>query len=327
MPKPKFSIRVPTFVPESEEQAPDLFSYVKKAEALGFDGIFVVDHLLKPESGYYRNWIEPLTFLSSIAGITGRMKLGTLTLVLTLRQPVLTAKSLATLDVLSRGRVVIGASSGWSEPAFKALGVPYERRGARMDESLELMKRLWVEDQVSYDGQFYSVDKVNLEPKPYQKPYPPIWLGGGRQPYEDLFNKRQPNVTPALKRVARLADGWVPHGSSSIDMIEEDWTLIKREALKAGRHPDQIVLVDAPLTYVYNGTNEDDAKKIFSKFSALSFNKAKEYFLVGSPEDIADRLNERITRLPDITHIIPTPVTFAEEQLDLLAEEVIPKVG
>jgi probable F420-dependent oxidoreductase len=138
--------------------------------------------------------------LSALAGVTRTIKLGTMVLVLPLRNPVYFAKEWATLDLLSGGRTILGVGVGWHEEEFGLMGIPHKERGRRMDEMLELVTALWAGDNVTYAGKYYQVKNLTIDPKPVQKPHPPIWIGG--------------HSPAALRRVARLGDGWHPVGAN-----------------------------------------------------------------------------------------------------------------
>ena len=216
-----------------------LREFAPRVEALGFDSLWVSDHVVIPrgyESRYPYNpsgqlgWtelplLEPLSTLLFVAALTERVQLGTTVLVVPMRNPVLHAKVLATLDVLSGGRLVLGVGSGWMKEEFDALSEPFERRGQRMEEYLEAMISLWTKDDPTYTGELYQVGNIACYPKPLQQPYPPLWIGG--------------NTTPALKRAGRMGQAW--HGAgSSPEQVEAAIPVIREAARNAGRDPESI---------------------------------------------------------------------------------------
>jgi probable F420-dependent oxidoreductase len=145
--------------------------------------------------------MEQITLLSYIAGQTSKIRLVTSVLIVPHRNPLIAAKSLATLDLLSGGRLVVGVGVGWMREEFQALGLPpFEERGAVTDEYIRAFKVLWTEDDPHFQGKYISFDDISFLPKPVQKPHPPIWVGGESR--------------PALRRTAELADGWYPLGSN-----------------------------------------------------------------------------------------------------------------
>ena len=188
----------------------------RKGEVFGFDTLLTGDHILVPknissvypytEGGEFPGSgsgesMEQITLLSYIAGQTSKIRLVTSVLIVPHRNPLIAAKSLATLDVLSGGRLVVGVGVGWMREEFEALGLPpFEERGAVTDEYIRAFKVLWTEDDPHFEGKYISFDDISFLPKPVQKPHPPIWVGGESR--------------PALRRTAELADGWYPLGSN-----------------------------------------------------------------------------------------------------------------
>ncbi|MQG31547.1 MAG: LLM class F420-dependent oxidoreductase [SAR202 cluster bacterium] len=188
----------------------------RKGEEFGFDTLLTGDHILVPknissvypytEGGEFPGSgsgesMEQITLLSYIAGQTSKIRLVTSVLIVPHRNPLIAAKSLATLDLLSEGRLVVGVGVGWMREEFQALGLPpFEERGAVTDEYIRAFKVLWTEDDPHFQGKYISFDDISFLPKPVQKPHPPIWVGGESR--------------PALRRTAELADGWYPLGSN-----------------------------------------------------------------------------------------------------------------
>jgi probable F420-dependent oxidoreductase len=196
--------------PFAETEA--LSTLAKHGEDLGFDLLSRGDHIVVPrhitsrypytESGTFPGsssgeYVEQLTVLSFLAGQTQRIRLVTSVLIVPHRNPLVAAKQLATLDVLSKGRLVVGVGVGWMREEFEALGLPpFAERGAVTDEYLQIFKELWTSDNPSFRGQYSQFDNLDFLPKPVQKPHPPIWVGGESQ--------------YALRRTARFANGWYP---------------------------------------------------------------------------------------------------------------------
>jgi len=188
----------------------------RKGEEFGFDTLLTGDHILVPknissvypytEGGEFPGSasgesMEQITLLSYIAGQTSKIRLVTSVLIVPHRNPLIAAKSLATLDLLSGGRLVVGVGVGWMREEFQALGLPpFEERGAVTDEYIRAFKVLWTEDDPHFQGKYISFDDISFLPKPVQQPHPPIWVGGESR--------------PALRRTAELADGWYPLGSN-----------------------------------------------------------------------------------------------------------------
>jgi probable F420-dependent oxidoreductase len=223
-----------------KEAAARIIAVAETAESLGYSTAWVIDHLVLParvEGGYAFNpldpFLEPITVLGALALRTSRIKLGTAVLVLPYRHPIYTAKALATVDVLSGGRLVVGVGAGWMEPEFAALGVPIAERGSRTNETIDVLKALWTEDVPSYSGHHFQFSNIKSVPQPVQKPRPPILVGG--------------MTKGALQRVVRRADGWIALGKSPSDLRQPLETL-REMTLKAGRKPDELHICMLPIS-------------------------------------------------------------------------------
>lgn len=213
-------------------------------EAIGFDQLDVFDHVVMGfptdtrEAPLYppkMPILEALMALSHLAAVTDRIGLGTEVLVLPQRQPVLVAKQVSTLDTLSGGRVRLGIGVGWQESEYDALEEDFHTRGRRMDEAIELMRAYWSEEQVDYQGRFYSSTAMAMEPKPPQGRRLPIWIGG--------------NSNRALKRVAEYGDGWLATAITDPDVAARCTAKISAYAEAAGRDPAEIgyqMMLDVP---------------------------------------------------------------------------------
>ncbi|HWN90774.1 MAG TPA: TIGR03619 family F420-dependent LLM class oxidoreductase, partial [Verrucomicrobiae bacterium] len=247
----KFGLRIPSFAlgPKTATLA-EMGAYLRSAEDLGFDSAVSIDHLLQTPPAYACTWLEPVALLSALAGVTRTIKLGTMVLVLPLRNPAYFAKEWATLDLLSGGRSILGVGVGWHEEEFGLMGIPHKERGRRMDEMLELVTALWAGDDVTYAGKYYQVKNLTIDPKPAQRPHPPIWIGGGSQPFEKVYGQTVTNIDPVLKRIAKYARTWVPHSSATADMVKEDWEKIQRFMAGLGRKPGDMTKVYSNFVYV-----------------------------------------------------------------------------
>jgi probable F420-dependent oxidoreductase len=195
-----------------------LLDLAQRAEELGFDSVWVGDSpLARPRA-------DALMLLAAVAVQTERVTLGTAVLLPALRHPILLAHELATLDRIAEGRLIVGAGGGFpypiTEAQFDALEVSFRRRISRLEEAIEAMRLLWHEDAVSFAGQHFRFEDVSLAPKPERAGGPPIWLAGGGE--------------PALKRVGRLADGWLPYPPRP-ETYADEWGTIKATAVAEGR--------------------------------------------------------------------------------------------
>lgn len=210
------------------------------AESLGFESFWVAEHLVIPVDyttyyprspdgkvpEFYAHLADPFIALAAAAQATTTIKLGTGICLLPERDTITTAKAIATLDMYSNGRMIIGAGAGWFPEEAEIMGVNFKKRWQHFRESVEALRELWTKDESSYAGEFVNFPAVRLFPKPVQKPYPPILLGAHDPKY-------------AVKRVARYADGWCP-GNLSPEQAKESIPEIKRLAKEAGRDPDSL---------------------------------------------------------------------------------------
>jgi probable F420-dependent oxidoreductase len=218
---------------------------VQKAEELGFDSVWVPDHVVIPttiksrypynETGDFpmpadQGFLEPLATMGFLAGVTKRVRIGTWVLVLPHRNPIVTAKMFATLDVLSGGRMILGAGIGWMEEEVTLLGAPFKRRSALSDEYLRAMRELWTNPDPKFAGEFVRFSGIKCEPKPIQKPFP-VWIGG--------------HSSRAMRRVAELGDGWVAVPKSFAG-FKETYEVLKAAAAKIGRDMKSIQVSIGP---------------------------------------------------------------------------------
>jgi len=259
--------------------APETLSRVAtEGEAMGYDYITISDHVVIPrdiearypysDTGEFPGRSrgdrhEQLTAVAFIAGATSRLRLVTSVTVVPHRPAVLQAKMLATIDVLSKGRLTFGIGAGWMKEEFEALGVPpFPARGAVTDEYLQACRELWTKDNPQFDGKYVKFANVLFEPKPVQKPHPPIWVGG--------------ESGPALRRTAALGDGWYPIGTNpqhrldSMKRFAAGVERLRRLTREAGRDPAKVDLA-------YRVTNwgkslparaDDGERRLFSGESA-----------------------------------------------------------
>jgi probable F420-dependent oxidoreductase len=211
----RFSTRCPNADYLGFEASPEgIVAAAKKAEEVGFDAVFVNDHIIvddSPRSAPWTNVYDPLVAMSFIAAHTTRIGVGVSVLIVPYRNPIATAKALATIDGMSGGRLIAGVGVGWNEAEFAALGVPFHERGARTTEYLRLWQACWQPGPVSFAGKFVSFSDMHVSPKPLQQPHPPIWVGG----LSDA----------ALRRAARFAAVWQPTPTPLAELVERQSAL------------------------------------------------------------------------------------------------------
>jgi len=324
----RYGLRLPSFALGSRTASlADMGRYLRRAEDLGFECAVSIDHLLLTPPAYACTWLEPLSLLSALAGVTRTIKLGTMVLVLPLRNPVYFAKEWATLDVLSGGRTILGIGVGWHEEEFALMGVPYRERGPRMNEAIEAVTALWAGDDVTYEGRFHRFRNLTIDPKPVQTPHPPIWIGGGTQPSEKVYGQTVTNIDPVLRRIAKYADTWVPHSSATPEMVKSDWEKVQRFARELGRDPRRIGRVYSNFIWVLDkGEKPESAIPHFSVYSGMDLDYWRTYYLLGTAEELAQRISDRIAALGGVDTIVLNPLDWGDRQLDLIAHEVLPRV-
>jgi probable F420-dependent oxidoreductase len=230
----RFGVALPSYGPLATPEV--LARLARRAEATGADSIWVSDHLVAPvgvasvypydrrpdarpgDMGVIERFFEPLTTLAWLAAQTHRIRLGVSAYVLPYRNPVVTAKMAATLDVLSGGRLVLGIGTGWLREEFEALTVPFAHRGERTDEYLAVLRALWSGEEARFEGRHYRLPPVRTGPRPVQAPHPPLWIAG--------------NSRAAIERAARHGDGW-----HAIDLGPDELRpLAARVRERAGAH-------------------------------------------------------------------------------------------
>jgi len=276
-----------------------------RAEELGFDALLVNDHVIvddSPRSVPWRNVYDPLLTLSHVAARTSRALLGTSVLIMPYRNPIVTAKMIATLDQLSAGRAIVGVGAGWNEAEYDALGVPYRERGARTTEYLRLWQACWEPGPTTFRGRFFSFDNMHINPKPVQQPHPPIWVGG---------------ASPAsLRRAARFAQVWQPTPTALPDLIRNQ-AYLRDACAEIGRDA-------APRTRMSFRVN-------FSRITGSASSAGARPTGQGSPEQVASDLK----RYRQEAGLEEFQINFngcgsLEQLLDsmaMLVQEVMPKVA
>jgi probable F420-dependent oxidoreductase len=260
----------------------------RRAEALGYASLWTFQRVLDPvdrELGpAHRSVHDSLVSLAYVAGHTDRIGLGTATVCAPFTPPALLAKATASLDVLSAGRLTVGVGMGWMPEEYEAAGVPFERRGARFDEYLRCLQALWTQDPVEFGGEFYTVPRAHVGPRPVQRPHPPVLVGG--------------TAEPALRRAGRLAQGWIGSSRQDLAQLGASIETVRDGARQAGRDPDAVRillrgvvdLVDddpGPARRPLHGTRE----QVLGDLAALRARGVGEVFLdlnlsprVGSPD-------------------------------------------
>ena len=289
-----------------EERNPEaLLNFIDDCERWDIDSVWVSDRIVAP-----RPTLDPVVFMAYLASRMRNMKFGTSALVLPTRHPVLLAKQLATLDFLCKGRLLLVVGLGGDDSKdFAAAGVRKEERGKRADEAIVLMKKLWTEEKVNFEGQFYSVQDLTLLPRPYQSGGPPVWVGGRSK--------------AALRRVGKLADGWLV-SSVTPKEIAAGIEAIRRHAAEAGREvPEDHYGVLVP--YLIASSSEEAERIAGPSIRRRQDLAPQEYSALGTAQQVREKLREYIEA--GATKFVMRPFGPQEslrEQVEILAKEVSP---
>jgi probable F420-dependent oxidoreductase len=279
----------------------DALNFAKKCEELRLHSMWIIDRIA------YDN-LEPLSVLAAAAGATQKIRLGTSVLLAGLRQPVLLAKTVATLDFISNGRLTLGVGFGSRENDFSAVEVPFAGRGSRAVEAVQLMKRLWTEENVTHHGRFFHIQNLTIGPRPIQNPIP-IWTGG--------------SADVALKRAGTWADGFIC-GSSAIPDFSSTWEKVAHYARAAGRNPAEIE--KAGLTFMAIHDNKGKAIETVGAYITRYYGRLRgdieNTFLVGSGAACAERIEAFFAK--GLETLIIGTADPDPKQLDLFGEKVLP---
>lgn len=280
----KVGIRLPQ---TGEHAKPENVIYLAEAaDKSGFDSLWVLERLLWPISpqthhpstptgNFPQDWqivFEPLELLSFVAAITKRIYLGTSVIDMLFHNPVILAKRFATLDVLSDGRALAGLGLGWSKDEFLASNIPFEHRGRRADEFIRLLKSIWSDETIEFNGQFYTIPPSKIGPNPPQKPHLPIYLGG--------------SSPSTFSRMAKYANGWIGVVRNDLDQLQITLDLLRREVVNPNRNSADFEIV----VIIYPNVTE------------LSTEEAKRLAFTGTMEQIRNDI-DRLKKM-GVGHII-----------------------
>lgn len=304
----RFAISIPQFYGDGEFDPVAFRTYCARVEELGFDSGWTQENTLSasPQLG-------PIETMTYAAACTQQLRLGCVVFVTTLHSPAHLAKSIATLDQLSGGRIDVGVGTGGKQRPFAAFGMTSERYVARFTEGVALMKALWTQPSVTFDGEFWQLSDAAMEPKPAQKPYPPIWFGASGE--------------PALRRAVRLGDGFFGAGSTPTARFADQVQLVRATVAEYGRDP-----ADFPIAKRLYIAVDDNASRARSRI-----NDAMEQLygrrvpdieaaaVAGTPADCAAEVSKAANAGAEL--VLFTTMFDQAEQAERLAAEVIPLVA
>jgi probable F420-dependent oxidoreductase len=286
------------------------FAIARRVDALGFDSLWTGDHV-----SFHTPLYESLTLLATYAGITSRVKLGAGVYLLALRQPTVAAKITSTLDALSGGRLILGVGVGGENPKeFEACGIPHKERGARVTEGIDVVRALWRDSPASFKGRFTEFEGVSIDPKPVQKPAPPIWIGG--------------RSDAALARAGRQGDGWISYVVQA-ERYKQSVAKIEAAAAVAGRSLEGFT--KAHLTFITVGKDYESAERAWVERLSTRYAQdfaplAKKYGIIGTPAQCAEQLQRFIEA--GCSYFVLNPICDAADearQIETYAAEIFPK--
>ena len=304
----RFAVAIPQFYADGEFDPAAFRAYLTRAEELGFDSAWTQEQLL----GSW-NQLAPIEAMTYAAACTQRLRLGCVVFVSTLYSPVHLAKSVSTLDQLSRGRIEIGVGTGGPGRPFAAFGVDPRRYVARFTEGVELMKALWTQPKVTFDGEFWQLKDAAMEPKPVQKPYPPLWFGAASE--------------PALRRAVRLGDGFFGAGSTPTARFAEQVDIVREALAAAGRTAESFPI--AKRVYVAIDDHAERARARINTALTELYGRRMETIeaaaVTGTAADCARELRRVVAAGAEL--ILCTALFDQAEQMEELAAAVIPEIG
>jgi probable F420-dependent oxidoreductase len=324
-------MKLGTFVPsyllpgQEARHGDQIRRFAVRAEELGFDSLFITDHLLTAKRFYRVSWTEPMLTLAHVAAVTSRVKLGTSVLVLPTRQPVVLAKEIATLQHLSGGRFVYGIGTGWYPPEFESTGGTLAQRGARTEEVLEASMQLLRGRNVTFEGKYYRLQDVTVEP---QTQVPPVWVAGGGQ-YAHAASPDQPEMSAkVLARICRW-DGWIARPTATPPQIAEDLAKIDGELARLGtsRAHKNFTVAHENFCWLSEKASKEAAVEEQKRYmmGVVSDERPWDYieavYLTGTIDDVQRRIQERIDAGAE--EIFIHTMTADMHQLDLFAKHIL----
>jgi len=246
----KFGIMLPHYRQVASTEA--IASVAREAELMGYESVWVSDHIVVPNEAVDRFgevFYDPLSVLAYLSACTSNIRLGSSVIILPYRNPIQVAKTMATIDALSHGRLTVGVGVGALTSEFQNINAPWEDRGHYADEALRIFKELWTSDAPRFQGRYYQFSDIQFYPQPVQQPHPPLWIGG--------------NTRRALRRVAEFGDAWHPT-RASLEMLADMTPRLHRLARRAGRNPKEIgIAVRQPMKIVSDSSQSLDAWPLF----------------------------------------------------------------
>jgi probable F420-dependent oxidoreductase len=308
-----FGLAIRNFVGPGE--VPDIDAIhadATRAEVLGFESLWAWDHVLLGVEPSFPI-LDSITTLGAVAARTTKIKLGTGVLVLPLRNPVVAAKALGSLDVISKGRLVLGVAAGWYAREFDAVGVPFKQRGKLFERNLDILMKLWTQDRVTLKADEFNLREAVMVPRPVQRPRPPILVGG--------------YVDAVLKRAGTVGDGWLTYFYTP-ESFTKGWSKVQAFAREAGRDPKTLQSTNQLAIYVgcdREQTATDMRRWLSTEWDVAAWSESTiEHAIHGSPDQCVEQLKAHVAT--GVDRIILIPYRYQGEQVERIAKEVLPKL-
>jgi probable F420-dependent oxidoreductase len=309
----QFGLAIRNFVGPGE--VPDtqgIYAYAERAEALGFESLWAWDHVLLGVEPSFPI-LDAITILGAIAARTRRIGLGTGVLVLPLRNPVIAAKALGSLDVISGGRLILGVAAGWYAREFDAVGAPFKQRGRHFERNLDILLRLWTEERVTLKVDEFNLREAVLVPRPAQRPRPPVLIGG--------------YVDAVLRRAATVGDGWLTYFYTP-ESFTRSWVKVQAFAREAGRDPVGLTATNQLAIYVGTSraqTAADMRHWLQTEWDVAAWSESTvEHAVHGSPAECVEQLRAHLAT--GVHRLILIPYRYQPEQVERIAHDVLPRL-
>jgi len=288
----------------------DLINYAEAGQQLGFSALAANDHLV-----FSRPWLDGPTALATVLTHSGRMDLATTVSLPVVRGPVPLAKSLGAIDRLSGGRLIACVGPGSSERDYAVVGIPFEERWKRLDEAIQTLRALWNREGVVFSGSFYNTEGISLEPFPAQKSGPPIWVGSW-------------GSKAGLRRVARLADGWLASAyNTTPELFAKGWQLLQELLITAGKDPSSFPNALATM-WLYITDQEKDAERMLNEVLAPALNRPiaelRQRLPIGSAQECAEKL--AAYHNAGVQRVYLWPIADELEQIKIFMGQVVPLI-
>ena len=309
----QFGLAIRNFVGPGE--VPDtqgIYAYAERAEALGFESLWAWDHVLLGVEPSFPI-LDAITILGAIAARTRRIGLGTGVLVLPLRNPVIAAKALGSLDVISGGRLILGVAAGWYAREFDAVGAPFKQRGRHFERNLDILLRLWTEERVTLKVDEFNLREAVMVPRPAQRPRPPVLIGG--------------YVDAVLRRAATVGDGWLTYFYTP-ESFTRSWVKVQAFAREAGRDPAGLTATNQLAIYVGTSraqTAADMRHWLQTEWDVAAWSESTiEHAVHGSPAECVEQLRAHLAT--GVHRLILIPYRYQPEQVERIAHDVLPRL-